>query len=201
MYVWRKLTKRQRGELMEFRLRQKLPWHSLPHRQSEKIHYLLSAACYEHVPIIGRDLLRMAAFEAKLLQTLEENSERIIAWCVLPNHYHSLIETRSILTVVENIGRMHGKTSFCWNGEDNQRGRKVWFNCADRFMRSDRHFWATLNYIHNNPVHHGYVTRWQDWPFSSAGGYLSGMGKEKALEIWREYPLLDYGKSWDEAQL
>jgi putative transposase len=143
----------------------------------------------------------MADFELTLLQTLGQNAERIIAWCVLPNHYHSPIETRSILKVVGNIGRMHGQTSFRWNGEEDRRGRKVWFNCAERFMRSERHFWATVNYIHHNPVRHGYVSRWQDWPFSSAGGYLSEMGREKAREIWLEHPLRDYGESWDAAEL
>ena len=201
MYLWRKLTEKQRGELMEYRRRQELPWHSLPHRQSEKIHYLLSAACYEHQPVIGRNLERMAAFEKTLLETCKFKTERIVAWCVLPNHYHVLVEARSILKLVYAIGKMHGRLSFYWNGEDRRRGRKVWFNCAERYMRSERHFWATLNYIHHNPVHHGYVKHWQDWPFSSAGAYLAAVGKETALENWRAYPLLDYGKTWDDARL
>lgn len=68
-------------------------------------------------------------------------------------------------------------------------------------MKSERHFWATLNYVHHNPVHHGYVKQWQDWPFSSARDYLAEMGKERAAEVWREYPLLDYGKDWDPKEM
>jgi len=68
-------------------------------------------------------------------------------------------------------------------------------------MRNDAHFWATLNYVHHNPVHHGYVGRWQDWPFSSAREYLEEMGKSRAEELWREYPILDYGKGWDDAEI
>ena len=34
-------------------------------------------------------------------------------------------------------------------------GRKVFFRAVERAMRSDRRFWATLNYVHHNPVHHG----------------------------------------------
>ncbi len=64
-------------------------------------------------------------------------------------------------------------------------------------MRSERHFWATVNYVHNNPIKHGYVDGWQDWPFSNAAQYLDQVGREKAEEIWREYPVLDYGKDWD----
>jgi len=54
-----------------------------------------------------------------------------------------------------------------------------------------------MNYVHNNPVHHGYVDRWTDWPWSSAEKYLEAVGRDRASEIWREYPLLDYGKKWD----
>ena len=67
-------------------------------------------------------------------------------------------------------------------------------------MRSDRHFWATLNYVHHNPVHHGYVEHWQDWPFSSAPEYLAEMGRAEAERLWLEYPVLDYGKGWDDAE-
>jgi len=54
-----------------------------------------------------------------------------------------------------------------------------------------------MNYVHHNPVHHGYVQRWQDWPWSSATAFLEKVGAEKAREIWQEYPILDYGKKWD----
>jgi putative transposase len=64
-------------------------------------------------------------------------------------------------------------------------------------MRSERHYFATLNYIHHNPVKHGYVTKWQDWPFSSGREYLEKIGVDEASRIWRGFPVLDYGKEWD----
>ena len=120
---------------------------------------------------------------------------------MLPNHYHALIETSDILGVLNDLGRMHGRLSYCWNGEENTRGRQVWCGVSERYMRTDAHFWATLNYVHNNPVHHGYAGCWQDWPFSSAQEYLAEMGRTFAEKTWREYPILDYGKGWDDAKL
>jgi putative transposase len=64
-------------------------------------------------------------------------------------------------------------------------------------MKSERHFWATMNYVHHNPVYHPYVERWQDWPWSSAAEFLEQVGRERTEQIWREYPILDYGKKWD----
>lgn len=64
-------------------------------------------------------------------------------------------------------------------------------------MRSERHYYATLNYVLNNAVHHGYVEKWQDWPWSNAAEYLDTVGEIQAAEIWRKYPVLDYGSKWD----
>jgi putative transposase len=58
-----------------------------------------------------------------------------------------------------------------------------------------------MNYVHHNPVHHGYVKYWEEWPFSSARPYLDEVGKAEASRIWREFPLLDYGKGWDDPSL
>jgi putative transposase len=200
-YLWRKLTPQQREQLMAWRKHQGLPWHRPPHRAGEHTRYHVTAACYEHRPHIGLSTERMGAFSVALLEQVKAQSARIHAWCVLPNHYHLLIESVEILGLLGSLGRLHGKTSFQWNGEDRQRGRQVWCGAAERYMRSDAHFWATLNYVLHNPVHHGYVERWQDWPFSSAQEYLSEMGRGFAEQTWMSYPILDYGKGWDEAEL
>ena len=197
-YLWRQLTPKQREELMAWRKRQGLPWHRPPHRASEKTRYHITAACFEHRHYIGHSPERMQSFSESLIGLFEAQGARTHAWCVLPNHYHALIETPDILKVLAELGRMHGRLSFHWNSEEHTRGRQVWCGAAERYMRNDGHFWATMNYVHHNPVHHGYVQHWQDWPFSSAQEYLAQMGKEVAARIWREYPVLDYGKGWDD---
>jgi REP-associated tyrosine transposase len=68
-------------------------------------------------------------------------------------------------------------------------------------MRSERHYWATLNYVHHNPVHHGYVEHWTNWRWSSATEYLAQLGVEEAKRIWREYPVRGYGKDGDEPEM
>jgi putative transposase len=173
MYLWRKLDDKQRKELLEFRRVNKRPLHSPRHVQGQNGRYLLTAACYEHRDIIGLNPARMDDFSERLLRAVGPHCEEIYAWCVLPNHYHVLVLIRKLKDLFRDIGFLHGRTSFEWNGEDNERGRKVWFNCAETGMKSDRHFWASLNYVHNNPVHHGYVRRWQEWPFSAVQVLLS----------------------------
>ena len=200
MYDWRKMAPKEKLRTLSTRKRHGLPWHCPPHFDLGAGNYLISAACHEHAPIIGKNPQRMAECEAEILDTCRPRSVEIHAWCILPDHYHVLLATRMVEQLLTDLGRFHGRSSHRWNGQDDRRGRHVWHNCAERAMRSERHFWAGMNYVHNNPAKHEYVDKWQDWPFSSAADFLEQVGRTKAEEIWREYPVLDYGKDWDVRQ-
>jgi putative transposase len=201
-YLWRQLTPTQRTELLGWRKERGYPWHSPPHRPNfGHLRFLVTAACYEHRPHIGHDLDRMDVFSRDLLAVFASHASRVFAWCVLPNHYHALIEAPDIKGLLHGLGQFHSRTSHAWNGEENARGRKVFFRAVERAMRSERHYWATLNYVHHNPVRHGYAGRWTDWRWSSATEYLAQTGVEVAKRIWQEYPLREYGEGWDEPGL
>lgn len=196
MYNWRKMTVDERREVLKRRVKESRPFHSPPVWESGSRCYLITAACYEHAPHIGRNEERMSAFSIALCDVLEACGETR-AWVVLPNHYHALVFAENVKSLRFSLGRLHGRTSFRWNGEDEQRGRKVWHASAETAIKSDGHFWATMNYIHQNPIKHGYANKWEEWPWSSAREYLAIMGRERAREIWTSYPVHDYGKDWD----
>lgn len=198
MYLWRKLTRKEQEETLERRKMRRLPWHRPPHFDFDgDVTFLITAACYEHKPIIGVSSERLAEFEALVLEACRNAGGHVFAWSILPNHYHLITRTNHIKGLRRELGMVHGRTAFRWNREDDAIGRKVWYNYFDRDMRSNRHFWASINYVHNNPVRHGYVEKWQEWPFSSAHEFIDSYGHDETLRIWREFPILDYGKGWD----
>ncbi|MFM2141929.1 MAG: hypothetical protein RLZZ476_473 [Verrucomicrobiota bacterium] len=143
----------------------------------------------------------MDEFSARWLEALQEAEAQVCAWCVLPNHYHALIEAPLIAKVLSSMGRFHGRVSHAWNREEGSLGRQNFHGAVERTIRSDAHYLTTLNYVHHNPVRHGYVAKWTDWPWSSASSYLESQGCEVAEAIWRQYPVLDYGAGWDDAAL
>ena len=197
-YVWRQLNDKQRAEVLVWRKERGHPWHSPPHRPNfGHLRFLISAACYEHDRHIGHSPNRMDDFSRELLAVFSAHDRQTFSWCVLPNHYHALVQAADIELLLHELGLLHGRTSHAWNGQENTRGRKVFFRAVERAMRSERHYWATLNYVHHNPVRHGYVERWTDWPWSSARQYLAQTGIKEAKRIWRKYPVRDYGKDWD----
>jgi putative transposase len=196
MYNWRKCDDNTKVEIIKVRKQENLPWHSPPHFDGCGL-YHLSASNYEHKNIIGKDVERLNNFSELLLDFLPSLAT-LKAWCVLPNHYHLLVEVEELKNVIRELGKLHGKTSFNWNKEDNSQGRKCWYRIADRKIRNADHYYATLNYIHNNPVKHEYVKNWNEWNYSSAKQFLDEVGRDKALKIWRQYPLFNYGKGWDD---
>lgn len=198
MYRWRKLTPEQRRETLSQRKLQRHPWHSPPHTRQTKGLYLITATCYEHKPWIGQSDGRMSRFSEDLLDTLNAHTLRIDAWAVLPNHYHAVVFTDTFPALLHALGLLHGRSSFAWNREDGVRGRKVWFNVLERAINDDAHHVRAIHYILHNPVKHGHVKKWDEWRWSSAGEYLKRIGREEAERRWKEYPLLDFGRGWDD---
>jgi putative transposase len=197
MYSYRKLTAAQQRALVVERRERGFPWHGPPHPEAPGEFRIVTGACYEHRHILHSDQ-RLRWFEQELHTVLKSLGTPCAAWVVLPNHYHVLVRINEMREFSTAIGRLHGKTSFEMNREDGRRGRRVWYRCQDRCMRSEGHFFATLNYIYNNPVKHGYAKQWQDWQYSSVHSYLQQNGRDWLLSHWRTFPILEYGRGWDD---
>ena len=198
MYRWRKLTDEQRALEMKRRQVARLPMHSPRHHDGGRRVYLVTAACYEHRPHIGFSDERMDRFADALRSLVAAHCERLDAWVVLPNHYHVLVLTHDLPGFLKDLGRLHERTAHAWNGEENTRGRKIWFNAVERPIQNDRHHVAAIQYIHHNPVKHGHVGKWTDWKWSGAAEYIERIGREEAERRWRECPLQFFGKGWDD---
>jgi putative transposase len=197
MYEYRKLTPEQREKLVHERLARGDPPHQPPHPVRGESLYLLTAACYEHCHHISTPKRRSALLDLLFERFIYAGME-IRAWAVLTNHYHLLVRVHAFDALGNVFQRVHGRTARHWNEEDVTAGRKVWYRYSDRAIRSEGHYYTTLNYIHYNPVKHGLVASPYDWEWSSVGWYRENNGREWLRDLWRRYPLRDYGKDWDD---
>lgn len=195
------MTAEQKADLLSLRKSQNLPWHSPPHKDGGSTRFHITASCFEHKHLIGYSPQRMENFESRPVDLILSAGDILVTWSILPNHYHLLVKTENILSLLRSIGKLHGKTSYEWNGYENQRGRKVWCNSLETAIKSTSHYHSTINYIHNNPIHHGYVSKWEEWLFGNAKEYLDAIGKDKAREMFMQYPISGYGKDWDPPEM
>jgi putative transposase len=195
-YEYRLMTPEERTAVIEERRRQGYPLHAPPHPYREAGWYFITATNFEHAHII-EPAERRTMFEEQLLQSMQAIGSEVGGWVVLPNHYHILISVRSLDSISAALKQLHGTTSRNWNLEDSLTGkRKVWYKFRDRYIRNERHYHQALNYIHYNPVKHGYVESPYDWPWSSVHIYCDTYGQRWLREQWVAYPIDDFGKDW-----
>jgi putative transposase len=197
VYEYRNLTPEERAQVIEDRKRHGFPSHAPPHPVRDRTQYLITAACYEHNGIMTRAQRRQQLLDL-IFEVFISTGVDILAWVVLPNHYHLLLDLPNFDQLGRLVRSCHGPTARWWNLEDDQTGRKVWFRYTDRAIRSERHYYTTLNYLHYNSVKHGRSQSPYDWAESSVHWYLACQGREWLRELWQRYPVRDYGRSWDE---
>ncbi len=130
-------------------------------RQAERLMDAGQGACWLRRPDI-------ASFVEDALLHGDGERYRLICWVVMPNHVHTLIETRDGHPLPKIV---HGWKSFTANQANRDLGRTGQFwarDYFDRYIRDDRHLAAVIAYIENNPVKAGLVDRAEDWAFGSA---------------------------------
>ena len=93
---------------------------------------------------------------------------RLFAWVVMPNHVHSLM-TRFEDSELKDLLHSHKSYTAHEANKILQRTGKFWIDdYFDRYIRNEKHFRKTIEYIENNPVKAGLCEKPSDWPFSSA---------------------------------
>jgi putative transposase len=198
MYDYRKLSRADRKAVLAYRREHRLPLHAPPHYPDGQQTYIITCACYGHQSLID-PARRRSAFQKELLDQLQTQPwASVCAWVILPNHYH-LLATLDLALFRKWIRIFHSRLATGWNRENATKGRRVWYRFQDRLMRSEAHYFASINYIHFNPVRHGHSARADEWPWSSLHWYLDNCGREVMVKLWRNYPVDRYGEGWDES--
>ncbi len=124
---------------------------------------------------LGCCALRHPHLAAVMQQTLlkfDGQRYRLLAWCVMPNHVHTLVEPKAPLAkIVQSWKSFTGRWALRRNTELGLglRGKRLWMrDYWDRFIRDETHFHGAVRYIHHNPVKAGLCRTPADWLWSSA---------------------------------
>ena len=111
---------------------------------------------------------RIAYVVQTSLLNLDGKKYRLVAWVIMPNHVHILIETLAGHSVPEIMQTLKSFTSHEANKILDRKGH-FWFKeYFDRYIRSGKHYQATIRYIEENPVKARLCEKAEDWKFGSA---------------------------------
>jgi putative transposase len=150
--------------------------HNPPHLFIPNAYYMLTASTYRKTPLISLPKRKQEWVEA-FLHAAEIYNWQVVAWVILQNHYHAIVESpENVETLSKFVGSFHKYTARKWNDEDLSNGRKVWWNYWDTCIRSENDYYTRLEYIFWDPVKHGLVTTPEDYPFSNYKEFLVKWG-------------------------
>ena len=117
---------------------------------------------------------RIAESIEKTLLHFDGVRYRLLAWVIMPNHVHALLET---LPGFPLGGVVHSWKSFSAKQVNKLLGRTgpFWMqDYFDRYIRDEEHLAAAREYIEQNPVKAGLVRSAGDWQWGSASGKDAG---------------------------
>jgi REP element-mobilizing transposase RayT len=109
-----------------------------------------------------------AAIVENLLLDRDGQSYVLLAWVIMPNHVHALIETK-VGMPLERI--LHGWKGYSARQINDLLARQgaLWRpEYFDRYIRDEEHLEKSVLYIHGNPVRAGLIEDPRDWEFGSA---------------------------------
>ena len=110
---------------------------------------------------------RVASVVEDALLFFDGKRYRLIAWCVMPNHVHAMIE----MCGIPLAALLHSWKSFTAKEINKLLGTTgpLWFEeYHDRFIRDETHFHNAVAYIEKNPVKAALCAEAHEWMFSSA---------------------------------
>ncbi len=133
------------------------------------------------------------------------------AYCLMPNHFHFLIQIKSfdeIKAHYEQKEKSKSSEAFeankyvtqcfsnflnsyakAFNKMYNRKGSLFLDNVQRKAVSNDSYFTQLIHYIHANPVHHGFVKSMEAWQYSSYHVLLSN----KPTQLERNQVINWYG--------
>ncbi|MBA3817245.1 MAG: hypothetical protein H0X29_12170 [Parachlamydiaceae bacterium] len=91
---------------------------------------------------------------------------------ILSNHYHFVGKSPdTAMNLKGMLAQFHQLTSSRVNLRDGTPSQKVWHNFWDTKLTIHTSYMARLNYVHQNAVKHGLVTKASQYPWCSAGKF------------------------------
>lgn len=108
-----------------------------------------------------------AYFEYLMIRAGSRIPMRVLAWCLMPNHFHIVLRPHEdgdlgrwmhwlLTSHVQRHRRRHATTGHIWQGR---------YKAPP--IQQDRHLLVVLRYVERNPLAAGLVKRAREWPWSS----------------------------------
>lgn len=121
---------------------------------------------------------------AKMKSSYNENGINILAYCLMPNHYHFLIQQITDNSISKWLQKVFVGYSQAINKQQNRSGTLFEGRPKHIPIEKEEYLLHLMWYIHNNPVVANLVSSLDKWQFSN---YLECIGKRNGSMFNKEF--------------
>jgi putative transposase len=154
-----------------------------PQRAAEGgyVYHVLNRA-NARVTIFERDA-DYEAFEKVLLEAVERTKTRLLAYCIMPNHWHLVLWPTKDGELSQFVGWLTLTHTQRWHANRHSAGSGHLYQ--GRFksfpVQEDEHFYTLGRYVERNARRANLVRRAEQWPWCSLARWLRGSAADKSL--------------------
>ena len=154
-----------------------------PHRAAEPgyVYHVLNRA-NARMTIFRKDA-DYEAFETVLAEAVERTQTRLLAYCLMPNHWHLLVWPQLQGELSQFVGWLTLTHTQRWHAHRKSIGSgHVYQGRFKSFpVQEDEHFYTVARYVERNAQRAKLVRRAEDWRWGSLHRWLRGSAEDKQL--------------------
>ncbi len=115
--------------------------------------------------VIYRDPSDYEAFALMLRRTANRFGWRMLAFCLMPTHYHVVLET-PLEQLSAGMHRLNGSYAMQFNRRHGRVGHLFQSRFSVRVIEDDAYLERVSAYVINNPVRAGHCEQPHEWPWT-----------------------------------
>jgi REP element-mobilizing transposase RayT len=106
----------------------------------------------------------------------EKYSISLVAFCLMPNHYHLLLKLNPSGNVGQCLRSMFTSYTQAMNKRYLLSGTLFQGQCKSKHIETDEHCKHLIRYIHRNPVEANMCANAKDWAYSDYSTWIANAG-------------------------
>lgn len=123
------------------------------------------------------------AFERVLVEAVDRTATRLLAYCLMPNHWHLVLWPRDDGELSRFTGWLTLTHTQRWHAHRHSTGSGHLYQ--GRFksfpVQEDDHYYSLCRYVERNALRANLVRRAEDWRYGSLRRWKHGTAEEKGL--------------------
>lgn len=134
----------------------------------------------------------------KISEFIKNYQVELVAYCLMPNHYHILLKHKDSINGSRFIQRLFNSYTQAVNKKYSRVGTLFQGNVKKRIIEEDDYLIKTIKYIHLNPVKANLCQRPENWEYSDYREWIGIIETSRNIALERD---IMFGSSKEYAEL